>query len=697
MKNTMKIQVLIYLMLITGMGATCQTFTSTPNAHINDYATTQFTLVASGMPQLTTDTTTFGLETVCIDLTHTWDADLDIYIVAPDGTSALLVSAQGGGDDNFSNTCFNYDATQEIIGEPAPFTGTFRPMGQMGIVNNGQNANGTWKLRITDTYGGDDGTLISWSITFGSNPAGFFSIHESDLPIFVINTNGQAIPNDPKITADMGVIWNGDGNRNFMTDPFNHYNNKIGIEIRGASSSTFPKKSYTIELRDAAGNDIDSALVGFPSEEDWVLSAQYADKTLMRGMLSFSLIRDMGWYAPRSRPVELFINGEYLGVYILMEKPKRDSARIDIAKLNPDEISGDDLTGGYIFKVDKVSSGDVTWASQYLPWPTGNPVNFIHVYPDPATMAAEQATYIQNYVDSFETALIGPDFMDSAIGYRAYADINSCVDAFLIQEMARNLDAYRCSVFLYKDKDSKGGKLIIAPIWDYDLTYGNADFCDAWKFDGWQYNFNYVCGGDYWLNPFWFERMTQDSTFIQHARCRWDQLRSGIFSESYLDNRIDSMASAMDESQSWNFRIWPIIGTYVWPNYYIADSWQGEVDTLKWWIHNRLQWIDQNLGGDPANCDWMGVAEEPSDRGLNLFPNPAHNQTSISIYLKTNRQVKICLYDAQGQLCSTPQLFSGIRGNNVFTVDVSDLRSGLYFMYIDDGIHQWNKKILIND
>jgi len=302
MKKLMKIYGLIFLVFFTVLTASGQTFTSTPNAHINDYATTEFTLAASGMPQLTTDTTTFGLESVSINLTHTWDADLDIYIVAPDGTSALLVSAQGGGDDNFTNTCFNYDATQDIIGAPAPFTGTFRPMGQMGIVNNGQNANGTWKLRITDTYGGDDGTLISWSITFGSNPAGFFSIHESDLPIFVINTNGQSIPSDPKITADMGIIWNGDGNRNHVTDPFNHYNNKIGIEIRGASSSTFPKKSFTIELRDAAGNDIDSALTGFPAEEDWVLSAQYADKTLMRGMLSFSLIRKMGWYAPRSRP-----------------------------------------------------------------------------------------------------------------------------------------------------------------------------------------------------------------------------------------------------------------------------------------------------------------------------------------------------------------------------------------------------------
>jgi hypothetical protein len=125
--------------------------------------------------------------------------------------------------------------------------------------------------------------------------------------------------------GDMGVIWNGDGNRNHMTDPFNHYNGKVGIETRGASSSGFPKKSYDIELWDVNGNDIDSALCGFPKESDWVLSAQYTDKTLMRGMLTFELYRSMGWYAPRTKPVELIINGEYLGVYILMEKVKRDN------------------------------------------------------------------------------------------------------------------------------------------------------------------------------------------------------------------------------------------------------------------------------------------------------------------------------------------------------------------------------------
>ena len=88
--------------------------------------------------------TVFGLETVCINMDHTWDSDLDIRLVAPDGTSFLLVSGIGGDGDNFNNTCFNESAATPVSFGSAPFSGTFIPMGDMGIANNGQNPNGVW-------------------------------------------------------------------------------------------------------------------------------------------------------------------------------------------------------------------------------------------------------------------------------------------------------------------------------------------------------------------------------------------------------------------------------------------------------------------------------------------------------------------------------------------------------------------------
>jgi subtilisin-like proprotein convertase family protein len=691
-------KLLLFFGLISSACVSAQTYTATPNSAINDYATTDYTLNVTGLSPSTIDTSNFGLETICIDLTHTWDSDLDIFIIAPDGTTAMLTSGQGGADDNYTNTCFNVYASQSVTQAWAPFSGTYKPMGQMGRVNNGQNGNGTWTLRVIDTYPADAGTMISWSLTFGNNPANYFYITESNLPIFVINTGNQAIPDEPRIMGDLGVIWNGDGNRNHMSDPFNHYNGKAGIETRGASSSGFPKKSYDIELWDVNGNDIDSALCGFPKESDWVLSAQYTDKTLMRGMLTFDLYRSMGWYAPRTKPVELIINGEYLGVYILMEKVKRDNDRVDISKLQPTDITGDQLTGGYILKLDKNSgSSDPGWSSPYMPWPSGDSIYINYYYPDAAALMPQQINYIQSYVDSFETALIGPSFMDTAVGYRAYADINSCVDAFIIQELTKSIDAYRKSFYVYKDRDSKGGKLVMAPIWDYDLTYGNCDFCDGMNYTGWQYNFNYICGGDYWLNPFWFERMTQDSMFNQQVRCRWEELRGSILEFTYLDSLIDSTASLLNESQAWNFTVWPIMGSYVWPNYYIGQNYQEEVDTLKWWLHNRILWLDNNIQGDASNCNLTSVPENNNTPGATEYPNPFTNQINISMFLPASADIEINLFNNLGQPVVPMKTVAGTQGTNAITIEVpEDLPAGVYSLSVTCNGKMWTQTLIKN-
>lgn len=154
----------------------------------------------------------------------------------------------------------------------------------------------------------------------------------SNLPIIIINTNGQAILDDPKITADMGIIYNGIGVRNNTTDPMNHYNGKIGIETRGQSSQMFPMKSYGIELRDIGGNSQDKTLFGLPKESDWILYAPYTDKTLMRNFLAYTMSREMGHWAANCRYVEVVVNGDYRGVYVFMEKIKRGSGRVNIPK-----------------------------------------------------------------------------------------------------------------------------------------------------------------------------------------------------------------------------------------------------------------------------------------------------------------------------------------------------------------------------
>src|SRR6185295_18577145 len=162
----------------------------------------------------------------------------------------------------------------------------------------------------------------------------------SNLPIIVIDTHGSIIVDDPKISADMGIIYNGPGIRNNLTDAHNNFDGKIGIEIRGSSSQMFPKKQYGIELTDVSGSSIDVSLLGMPKKDDWVLFAPYNDKSLMRDALAYKLGRDQGRYASRAKYCEVVINGVYEGIYVLFEKVKRDKNRVNIDKLDPAEITG---------------------------------------------------------------------------------------------------------------------------------------------------------------------------------------------------------------------------------------------------------------------------------------------------------------------------------------------------------------------
>ena len=233
------------------------------------------------------------------------------------------------------------------------------------------------------------------------------TIFTSNLPIVVINTLGQNIIDDPRIVCDMGIIDNGFGVMNSFIDPFNDYNGKISIEYRGSSSQGFPKKSYALETQDINGNNNNVSLLGLPVENDWILYAPYTDKSLMRNFLTFDLGRKMGNYSPRTVYCELFVNGDYKGIYILMEKIKRDNDRVDIAKLDSDDLAGDSLTGGYIIKVDKFTGtgswGD-SWQSNYNTI-GGNYLRIQYHYPESDDMLPQQKNYIKSYIDSFEHSL----------------------------------------------------------------------------------------------------------------------------------------------------------------------------------------------------------------------------------------------------------------------------------------------------
>ncbi len=504
----------------------------------------------------------------------------------------------------------------------------------------------------------------------------------SNLPLIIITTNGQTIPDEPKITADMGIIYNGQGVRNNITDPFNHYNGKIGIEIRGQSSQQFPMKSYSIELRDATGNSQDKSLFGLPKESDWVLYAPYNEKTLMHNFLAYTISREMGHWAANCRYVELVINGDYKGIYVFMEKIKRNSGRVNIPKINTTDIAGDAVTGGYIFSIDKEADA---WYSVIPPnfASKSQTIRFSYVYPKITSIGPEQKNYIKSYVDSFENVLNGVQSQHKQTGWRKFADENSFIDYFVVNEVSRNVDGYRLSSFFYKDRQSKGGKITAGPVWDFDLAFRNANYCNGSDTTGWAYQFNPVCPNDFWQVPFWWDKFLSDTAFKSNLRCRWKQLRQTSLSLSHLYSLIDSIATLTTEARQRHFQRWPVLGQYVWPNPQpVATTYDGEIQTLKTWLAGRLKWMDANIPNTGACFDYPSSVKESII--FKAYPNPVEDKLTLNIKSRANQPLYINVFDAMGRKLSA-NVYSLTYGENLFELPAERWATGIYFLTYQSG------------
>lgn len=515
-----------------------------------------------------------------------------------------------------------------------------------------------------------------------------FPFTSSNLPIIVINTNGQEILDDVKITAEMGIIYNGEGVMNYFTDPFNNYNGKIGIEIRGSTSQQFPKKQYAIETRDSTGNDLKVSLLGFPKESDWVLFAPYNDKSLMRDVLSYRIASDMGRYASRSKFCEVVLNGDYVGVYVLLEKIKRDANRVNIKKLEASDTSGIAVTGGYIIKIDKTDGeGNDGWYSRYLPFSeNSNKIFYQYHYPKPEDIVVQQKSYIQNKIFHFETVMqYALDVSDQNTGYPAYINTDSFVDFVLVNEVTKNVDAYRLSTFLYKNRDDIDPKIFAGPVWDFNLAFGNADYYEGWKTEGWQIELltdaKNIPDWETFLTPFWWKKLFKDSTFQSKIYKRWQYLRNNSLQTSKVLNYIDSLVILLDEAKTRNFERWPVLGQYVWPNPYVGQTYEDEINYLKNWIVNRLNWLDQNMVGSTTEVE---LEKKPIPNNyliLNNYPNPFNPTTKINWRSSLAGRQSIKIYD--------------ILGNEIVTLVNEYLPAGNYEITFDGATYKLSSGIYI--
>lgn len=454
----------------------------------------------------------------------------------------------------------------------------------------------------------------------------------SNLPIIVIDTDGRPIQDDQKIDAHMGVIYHGVSQRSQVTDDYNVYDGKIAIELRGNSSQTFNKKPYGFETRTNGGDEAVVSLLGLPPESDWILAAAYIDKTLLRDPLAYELSRRMGNWASRTIHCELVLNGVYQGVYILEEKIKRDKHRVDIDKLERDENSGSELTGGYIYEV--AQNGE------------GFDKRRRYVYPKASDITPQQSSYIKSYDEAFRDNIAGQNFDDPVNGYVAWIDVQSFIDEILIQELSKNSDAYGWSSYFHKDKNEK---LKAGPAWDFDQGFSNSTFNNGPNYSEWiiEKSLN-----DEWLRqnypPFWI-KLFREKNFRRQLRLRWTSLRETVLTTESIMSYIDSTALHLEEAQQRNFKRWDILGREVWRSTPGAEQrklYIMEVDYLKAFLNNRLSWMDSKLKLVVTDIDEV---LETKDQ-LIATPNPFSASTTLQYTLDKPGSVVVDIYDSIGRL-----------------------------------------------
>jgi hypothetical protein len=408
----------------------------------------------------------------------------------------------------------------------------------------------------------------------------------STLPIVVINTdNSASILDDPRVLGNMKIIYNGPGIQNYLTDQTNttslNYNGRIDIEIRGSSSQALDKKGYGLTTRMAdnvTNNNV--SLLGMPSENDWILNGLAFDPSLIRDYISFAISRNMGNYAPRLVYCELVLNGNYRGLYLLQEKIKADSQRVNITKITTIQNALPELSGGYITKSDKLTGGDpVAWTMpSYV---AGNNANFIHDLPKPTEVTAQQNNYIYNeFMKLASTTASGNSSLIN--GYPSVIDVPTFVDFMLSNELGSNADGYHFSTFFHKERN---GKLKAGPIWDFNLTFGNDLF--LWGFDRshsnvWQFSDGGNDGAKFWKDLY------LDPQFKCYLSKRWNELTQPgkPMNLTSINNLIDTTVALIAPAVAREESRWGSVGNH-----------SNQINGIKTFLSARTTWINANIGG----------------------------------------------------------------------------------------------------
>lgn len=378
----------------------------------------------------------------------------------------------------------------------------------------------------------------------------------SGLPVVIINT-----PNNQDITSKDEYVEN-----TLMSvlqmDIMDEFCELTNMKGRGNSTWIAPKKPYAIKFNKK------KSLMNLPEDKSWVLLANYYDVTLLRNAVAFYMGNEMSTldWTPHYEMVDLVLNGQHRGIYQLGEKIKISKKRVNV---------GDD---GFILEVDAKASGtDILFNVSHI----GYPLNI----KDPDVLeGSEDYNYIVDYVSHADEVLFSDSFLDEDEGYKKYIDINSFVEWYLINEIAKNTDAF-FSTSCYMNL-KRGGKLKMGPIWDFDLGFGG-------YFDNELGNTNTNLPENFYIKDVpWISRMFEDPAFLLLVKERMNYYYTNRQS---IYDYIDTKAAVIKEKIVPENELWSTLYSVPVSENQIKTKYQSKVDYLKEWIESRMTWLYNNI------------------------------------------------------------------------------------------------------
>jgi hypothetical protein len=364
-----------------------------------------------------------------------------------------------------------------------------------------------------------------------SEGAGQMKPLKTGLPVVYVDTkNGWAVIS--KTTFVPGTIRiQGEGVYEGLEE--------VNCEIRGRGNTTWewPKKPYLVKLEEK------QKVFGMHKHKRWVLLANFMDRTLMRNLVSMKVasMTNLDW-TPGCVPVELVLNGQHKGSYLLIEQVRVDNHRVNVTEMTKDDNAGEAVTGGYLLELDFHYDNEVQWGDPHggcVQWGRNGGIPFGVKYPDSEDITPQQLAYIKKYVSDTAEAIYGDDFADPEKGYAKYIDVDSFIDYWIVFEVMGNHELGNPgSVFMHKDR---GGKLVAGPCWDFDwgvLSYNTSPQARTGLVNG---------------EAIWYARLFQDPAFKAKVKARFQELLPEL---KKIPDYMDECEKLLTESAKLNFAMW---------------------------------------------------------------------------------------------------------------------------------------------